>query len=138
MLCRQYLCQDGKIWGRGKSELSEGKWGPHPLPFQINCCPLEGSAPSCPHPHYAAAFHSDSLVSCLLLFIFEKLFLLIRVKSVKSVKSPLDEKRMLVFTVASDGSLKAWNFNIGDVSSVISIYFHFLFTAMIIETVFCM
>ena len=59
-------------------------------------------------------------------------------KSVKSVKSPLDEQRMLVFTVASDGSLKAWNFNIEDVSSVISIYFHFLFTAMIIETVFCM
>ncbi|XP_065059382.1 p21-activated protein kinase-interacting protein 1-like [Rhopilema esculentum] len=38
----------------------------------------------------------------------------IRVKSVKSVKNPLDEKRMLVFTVASDGSLRAWNFNIED------------------------
>eukprot|EP00112_Aurelia_sp_Birch-Aquarium-sp1_P019717 Seg494.3_Seg494.5 transcript_id=Seg494.3_Seg494.5/GoldUCD/mRNA.D3Y31 product="p21-activated protein kinase-interacting protein 1-like" protein_id=Seg494.3_Seg494.5/GoldUCD/D3Y31 len=35
----------------------------------------------------------------------------IRVKSLKSIKNPVDEKRTLLLTVASDGGLRVWDFD---------------------------
>lgn len=39
-----------------------------------------------------------------------------RVKSLKSIKNPVDEKRTLLLTVASDGGLRVWDFDNDSVS----------------------